>query len=155
MDQGHSKTHLLQAQICLEREHYRAASSCLDQALSYDFSVRQSLSYYIIKAKILENSGDVRDSLQTLQAAMKMISNTSGAGGMGAVGRKRGGDKGGASSTSVPLFDKASVYIQMAQVLSQLNDIAEATRIVREALQVFRYAACYDKSSIRGSSDSS
>lgn len=139
MDPGHSKTHLLQAQICLEREHYRAASSCLDQALSYDFSVRQSLSYYIIKAKILENAGDVRDALQTLQAAIKMINNASGVGSStGGPGRKRVGDKGAATSTSVPLFDKASVYIQMAQVLSQLNDIAEATRIVREALQVFR-----------------
>lgn len=141
MDAGHSKTHLLQAQICLEREHYRAASSCLDQALSYDFSVRQSLSYYIIKAKILENAGDIRDAQQTLHAAMKMITAPAATASSG-PGRRRFGERNTAAGppAAVSLFDKASVYIQMAQVLSQLNDIAEATRIVREALQVFRCA---------------
>ncbi|KAG6617573.1 Tetratricopeptide repeat protein 21B [Phytophthora cinnamomi] len=78
MDPGHSKAHLMQARVSLEREHFRAASSCLDQALSYDFSVRQSLSYYIIKARILENAGDVREALQTLQTAMKMIQSAGG-----------------------------------------------------------------------------
>lgn len=139
MDPGHSQAHLMQARICLEREHFRAASSCLDLALSHDFSIRQSLSYFIIKAKILENSGDVRDALQTLQAAMKMLSATSSTAG-GSTNRKKGDKPSAAASTlsEVSLFDKASVYIQMAQVLSQLNDIAEATRVVREALQVFR-----------------
>lgn len=130
MEPGHSQAHLLQARIALEREHFRAASACLDQALSHDFSVRQSLSYYIIKAKILENSGDVREALQTLQAAMKMVT---AAGSSASAGRKKA-----PGSAAISLFDKASVYIQMAQALSQLNDIADATRTVQEALQVFR-----------------
>lgn len=116
----------------------------MDLALSHDFSIRQSLAYLIIKAKLLENSGDVRDALQTLQTAMKMLTVTSGGGGFGATRRK--GDKAGSAahtaSSALPgvtLFDKASVYIQLAQVLSQLNDVAEATRVVREALEVFRY----------------
>lgn len=139
MDPGHSQAHLMQARICLEREHFRAASSCLDLALSHDFSIRQSLSYFIIKAKILENSGDVRDALQTLQTAMKMLSATASTAG-GSANRRKGDKPSAAASalSEVSLFDKASVYIQMAQVLSQLNDIAEATRVVREALQVFR-----------------
>lgn len=140
MDPGHSQAHLMQARICLEREHFRAASSCLDLALSHDFSIRQSLSYFIIKAKILENGGDVRDALQTLQAAMKMLSATPSATSGGASRRKGDKPPSAASTPSeVSLFDKASVYIQMAQVHSQLNDIAEATRVVHEALQVFRY----------------
>lgn len=139
MDAGHAQAHLLQARICLEREHYRAASACLDLALSHDFSIRQSLSYFIIKAKLLETSGDVRDALQTLQAAMKMLQATAGTN--APIRRKGASSNASAASSAVPgvsLFDKASVYIQMAQVLSQLNDIAEATKIVREALQVFR-----------------
>ncbi|DAZ99342.1 TPA: hypothetical protein N0F65_005193 [Lagenidium giganteum] len=140
MDGGHSQAHLLQARVCLEREHFRAASSCLDQALSHDFSIRQSLSYYIIKAKILESSGDVRDALQTLQTAMKMV--TTAATTTTSTTTTRGARKSVAADKTkepdVSLFDKASVYIQLAQVLSQLNDVPEATRIVREALQVFR-----------------
>ncbi|KAG6949861.1 hypothetical protein JG688_00014456, partial [Phytophthora aleatoria] len=132
MEPGHSKAHLMQARVSLEREHFRAASASLDQALSYDFSVRQSLSYYIIKARILENSGDVREALQTLQTAMKM---TQSAGGSGSNRRQKHSAE---NNGSVSLFDKASVYIHLAQVLSQLNDISEATKTVREALDVFR-----------------
>ncbi|EGZ21563.1 hypothetical protein PHYSODRAFT_491661 [Phytophthora sojae] len=137
MDPGHSKAHLMQARVSLEREHFRAASSCLDQALSYDFSVRQSLSYYIIKARILENAGDVREALQTLQTAMKMIQSAGGSSTSGSSNRrqKQAAEN---NSSSVSLFDKASVYIHLAQVLSQLNDISEATKTVREALDVFR-----------------
>ncbi|KAL4164369.1 hypothetical protein KRP22_004235 [Phytophthora ramorum] len=135
MEPGHSKAHLMQARVSLEREHFRAASACLDQALSYDFSVRQSLSYYIIKARILENAGDVREALQTLQTAMKLMQGVGGAPtGSSARRQKQSAENSG----SVSLFDKASVYIHMAQVLSQLNDIPEATKTVREALDVFR-----------------
>lgn len=133
MDPGHSKAHLMQARVSLEREHFKAASSCLDQALSYDFSVRQSLSYYIIKARVLENGGDVREALQTLQTAMKIIQ---GAGSTSSNRRQKPSTEN--SSGSVSLFDKASVFIHMAQVLSQLGDIPEATKTVREALDVFR-----------------
>ncbi|ETK93955.1 hypothetical protein L915_02925, partial [Phytophthora nicotianae] len=125
MEPGHSKAHLMQARVSLEREHFKAASASLDQALSYDFSVRQSLSYYIIKARILENSGDVREALQTLQTAMKMTQSTGSSG----IRRQKPSE-----NDNVSLFGKASVYIHMAQVLSQLNDISEATKTVREAL---------------------
>lgn len=137
MEPGHSKAHLMQARVSLEREHFRAASACLDQALSYDFSVRQSLSYYIIKARVLENAGDVREALQTLQTAMKMILSAGGSSNSG-TSHRRQKQSTDTNAGSVSLFDKASVYIHMAQVLSQLNDIAEATKTVREALDVFR-----------------
>ncbi|KAF4150574.1 Tetratricopeptide repeat [Phytophthora infestans] len=130
---GHSKAHLMHARVSLEREHFKAASASLDQALSYDFSVRQSLSYYIIKARILENAGDVREALQTLQTAMNMIQ-SAGSSGSSSRRQKHAAENNGNAS----LFDKASVYIHMAQVLSQLNDIVEATKTVREALDVFR-----------------
>lgn len=133
MEPGHSKAHLMQARVSLEREHFRAASASLDQALSYDFSVRQSLSYFIIKARILEHSGNVRDALQTLQTAMKM---TKSAGSSSSSNRRE--KHATEYKCSVSPFDKASVYIHMAQVLSQLNDLSEATKIVREALDVFR-----------------
>ncbi|POM60252.1 hypothetical protein PHPALM_30915 [Phytophthora palmivora] len=136
MEPGHSKAHLMQARVNLENEHFRAASACLDQALSYDFSVRQSLSYYIIKARILENSGDVREALLTLQTAMKMIQ-SAGTSSTGSSNRRQKAAE-NSNAGNISLFDKASVYIHMAQVLSQLSDISEATKTVREALDVFR-----------------
>ncbi|CEG46469.1 Tetratricopeptide TPR1 [Plasmopara halstedii] len=136
MEPGHSKAHLMHARVSLERGHFRAASASLDRALSYDFSVRQSLSYYIIRARILEHAGNVRDALQTLQTAMKMIQNN---GSSSSLNRQ---PKHVAESTStISPFDKASLYINMAQVLSQLNDLPGATKTVREALDVFRGTA--------------
>ncbi|GLE01935.1 hypothetical protein PINS_up010773 [Pythium insidiosum] len=163
MDATHAPSHLLSARICLEREHVRAASSCLDQALSHDFSIRQSLAYFVIKAKLLENAGDVRDAHQTLQAAMKLVQTgaTTAASSGSSVGAKNRRGVGGAAPTGssnsssaslsgagseIAQFDKASAYIQLAEVLSQLNDVPEATKTVREALQVFRYRSCCDGS---------
>ncbi|RLN44133.1 hypothetical protein BBJ28_00010612 [Nothophytophthora sp. Chile5] len=134
MDPGHAKAHLLQARVSLEREHFRAASACLDQALSYDFSVRQSLPYYLIKARVLEAGGDVREALQTLQTAMTLIQS----GSTSSSSTRRLKQPPTASASGVTLFDKASVYIQLAQVLSQLSDIPEASKTVREALDLFR-----------------
>ncbi|KUF92573.1 Tetratricopeptide repeat protein 21B [Phytophthora nicotianae] len=128
MEPGHSKAHLMQARVSLERENFQSSFSVSSQALSYDFSVRQSISYYIIKARIFENSGDVREALQTLQTAMKMTQST----GISGIRRQKPSE-----NDNVSLFGKASVYIHMAQVLSQLNDISEATKTVREALDVF------------------
>ncbi|KAJ0406797.1 hypothetical protein ATCC90586_000850 [Pythium insidiosum] len=147
MDATHAPSHLLSARVCLEREHVRAAASCLDQALSHDFSIRQSLAYFVIKAKLLENAGDVRDAHQTLQAAMKLVQGGTASAAASAAGAKnRRGASGPSSSAAavsgaggeIAQFDKASVYIQLAEVLSQLNDVPEATKTVREALQVFR-----------------
>ncbi|KAF1327944.1 Tetratricopeptide repeat protein 21b, partial [Globisporangium splendens] len=115
MDPDHSQAHLMQARICLEREHFRAASVCLDQALNHHFSIHQSLPYFIIKARILENSGDVHDALQTLQAAMKMLNNSNSTS-TGPKGRKPEATV--KSGPEVSLFDKASVCIQLAQAAS-------------------------------------
>ncbi|KAF0696238.1 Aste57867_12996 [Aphanomyces stellatus] len=139
MNPLHSQAHLLVARVCLEREHFKAASSSLDQALSHDFSVRQSPSFHIIKAKLMENEGNLKEALAILQTAMKA---TAGA----APTTDKGKSSKRTSVTAAPtnpatdmtLFDKASVYIQTAAVQSQLNNVAEATRLVKEALQVFK-----------------
>ncbi|TMW56987.1 hypothetical protein Poli38472_002912 [Pythium oligandrum] len=138
MEPSHAQAHMLQARICIEREHYRAASSCLDQALSHDFSIRQTLSYFIIKAKVLENTGDIREAYMTLQAAMKLLNTPPTTNAKSSAPKRLGQPPQSSGASEISPFDKASVYIQLAQVLSQLNDIPEATKIVREALQVFR-----------------
>ncbi|CAK4097343.1 unnamed protein product [Aphanomyces euteiches] len=140
MNPVHSQAHLLVARICLERDHFKAASSSLDQALSHDFSVRQTPSFHIIKAKLMENDGNLKEALNILQNAMKA---TSGGGAAAAPSTSKGkrGSVPSAATTSGPdmsLFDKASIYIQMAAVQAQLNNVGEATRLVKEALQAFK-----------------
>ncbi|RHY26925.1 hypothetical protein DYB32_007158 [Aphanomyces invadans] len=143
MNPVHSHAHLLVARICLEREHFKAASSSLDQALSHDFSVRQSPSFHIIKAKLMENDGNLKEALAILQNAMKATTSSSSS---TATNASKGGKRSSATTAAPPatdmtLFDKASIYIQMATVQAQLNNVGEATRLVKEALQVFKYDA--------------
>ncbi|ETW10024.1 hypothetical protein H310_00424 [Aphanomyces invadans] len=140
MNPVHSHAHLLVARICLEREHFKAASSSLDQALSHDFSVRQSPSFHIIKAKLMENDGNLKEALAILQNAMKATTSSSSS---TATNASKGGKRSSATTAAPPatdmtLFDKASIYIQMATVQAQLNNVGEATRLVKEALQVFK-----------------
>ncbi|RHY88215.1 hypothetical protein DYB35_009249 [Aphanomyces astaci] len=120
MNPLHAQAHLLVARVSLEREHFKAASTSLDQALSHDFSVRQSPSFHIIKAKLLENDGNLKEALAILQNAMKAPTATVAA----AVKGKRP-----AATADMTLFDKASIYIQMATVQAQLNNVGEATRL--------------------------
>ncbi|ETV87514.1 hypothetical protein, variant 1 [Aphanomyces astaci] len=130
MNPLHAQAHLLVARISLEREHFKAASTSLDQALSHDFSVRQSPSFHIIKAKLLENDGNLKEALAILQNAMKAPTVT--------VAAAKGKRPAAAAAADMTLFDKASIYIQMATVQAQLNNVGEATRLVKEALQVFK-----------------
>ncbi|OQR92577.1 hypothetical protein ACHHYP_03510 [Achlya hypogyna] len=125
MAPAHAGAHLLEARVSLEREHFKAASSSLDIALSHDFSVRQTPSFSIIKAKLLENEGNLKEALAVLQAAIK-----------GAPPAARGKAK--PTPVEMSVFDKASIYIQLAAVHAQLNNISEATRLVKEALDAFK-----------------
>ena len=52
MNPENSEAHLLRARISLQREHYKTASASLDEALSYDFGIRQRPEYHLIKAKV-------------------------------------------------------------------------------------------------------
>ncbi|RHZ39568.1 hypothetical protein DYB26_005050 [Aphanomyces astaci] len=133
MNPLHAQAHLLVARISLEREHFKAASTSLDQALSHDFSVRQSPSFHIIKAKLLENDGNLKEALAILQNAIKAPTVT-----VAAAKGKRPAATAAAATADMTLFDKASIYIQMATVHAQLNNVGEATRLVKEALQVFK-----------------
>ncbi|OQS06545.1 hypothetical protein THRCLA_01407 [Thraustotheca clavata] len=133
MDPAHSGAHLLAARVSLEREHFKAAASSLDQALSHDFTIRQSLSFHIIKAKLLENESNLKEALVILQNAMKLASGSSTTG-----SSKTKNVAQNAAAAEVSLFDKSSIYIQLASVHAQLNNVAEATRLVKEALNVFK-----------------
>ncbi|KDO33302.1 hypothetical protein SPRG_02111 [Saprolegnia parasitica CBS 223.65] len=115
MHPSHAGAHLLEARVSLEREHFKAAASSLDIALSHDFSVRQTPSFHIIKAKLLENEGNLKDALGCTRK--KQVT---------------------AAAAEMSLFDKSCIYIQLASVHAQLNNVGEATRLVKEALDVFK-----------------
>lgn len=100
MDKSNAEAYLLLARIGLDREHYGAASSSLEEALSHDFSIRQRPVYHLIKAKILESSGDLNEAQSVLEGALKQY-----------VRRDKTKDH-----AKISLHDQASLCIQLAQV---------------------------------------
>ena len=118
--------HLLQARIALEREQFVAASSSLEQALSYDFAIRNTPSYHLIKAKVLEKKGDLDEAKDVIEEALN-------------VHFKKSSKK--KKTVQISLSDQASIYIQMAEIYGQLGDTQKASDVVAQALQLFRSVA--------------
>jgi tetratricopeptide repeat protein 21B len=172
LDPTFSDAHLLMARIGLQREDYRMASQSLEQALSHDFKVRvfevtililhkicysshhflqvkKNPVYYYIKAQVLQNSvgketGEVDKKKRVLEEALAALEK-----GMAIDGVKSGYDKEGKPQNLVPLYDRASIFIGLAQVLIKLSVYdedksirkREATQIIMSAMQEFRGTA--------------
>lgn len=63
-DPTFSSAALLQAQILLRQDKYKQAHGVLEQALSHNFSVRDSPLFHLVKAKVLQTSGDSTEAMQ-------------------------------------------------------------------------------------------
>lgn len=120
MDKSNPEAYLLLARIALDRDRHGAASSSLEEALSHDFTIRQRPIYHIIKAKILKGAGDLNEVQKVLEGAMKQYS-----------GKTK-------SSVHVSLHDRASLYTQLAEVYSELNNANKAQETIKEAMRIFR-----------------
>jgi tetratricopeptide repeat protein 21B len=109
--------------------------------------VKKNPVYYYIKAQILQNSvgketaGEADKKKLVLEEALAALET-----GMTIEGVKSGYDKEGKPQNLVPLFDRASIFIGLAQVLIKLStyDVdksirkREATQIIMTAMQEFR-----------------
>ncbi|KAL0591594.1 hypothetical protein ABG067_001192 [Albugo candida] len=143
LEPNFSEAHLMIARIFLERDNHRSASSSLEQALSHDFAVRHTVPYHTIKAKIAESTGDIENSFEELQVALNLLEAAAKCISERQLSSKK--RSGGAISSqaqarlkNTTLYDKASVYIQLAQVLAQMNKLPEATKTIQDAMSLFQ-----------------
>ncbi|XP_077563092.1 tetratricopeptide repeat protein 21B-like isoform X2 [Haemaphysalis longicornis] len=118
---------LLLAQMHIHQGNIKSASQLLETALSYDFGVREKPIFHIIKAKILKEQGEYQEAVQLLNAAMALCTPSSSATGS----QKKGKQELGAS-------DKLSLYLELADVYSKLDQQHEAVRVMQEAANEFR-----------------
>ena len=72
LDQSFAEVHILLARIHLAQRQHKMAEYSLEQALSLDFSVRQSHKYHMVKAKVLVEAGDLQEALKVLESAMRL-----------------------------------------------------------------------------------
>jgi tetratricopeptide repeat protein 21B len=134
----YSDAHLIMAQIAIFQENFRGASNSLEQALAHDFKVRDSPLFYLIKAKVLDGTGDVSGSIEVLRSALKLPSVER------AVARLAGGSRGRESkrdagpSSTLSMHDHASIYIALANVHTKLGQVKDASKVIKTASAIFQ-----------------
>lgn len=90
------------------------------QALSHNFSVRDSAVFHLVKAKVLRSQGEPEEALRVLETAMALRS-------------VRSAEEGGGLSS----FDRCSVFLLTAEVMLELKKLKEAREVVQKAAYEF------------------
>ena len=117
MDGSSSEVHLLLAQIALYQDDIRRADQSLQRALSYDFEVRSSPLFHIVKARVLELQGQFEEAIALLEKGMKLpgvkVAIRASATGAGAGAGAGGGRGGPPAPTPVSLHDRATIWMKV------------------------------------------
>jgi len=125
-DPTFSEAHLLMAQIHLYKGNYLACDQSLENGLSYNFEVRNSPLYHIIKARALKKLGKTEECLKTLKTAMTLP----------AVKKTNQGKQNGL--TSISTSDKVTLYLELAEVHRLCDQQHEAAKVMTDAIHEFQ-----------------
>uniref|UniRef100_A0A7S0YZT4 Tetratricopeptide repeat protein 21B n=1 Tax=Hemiselmis tepida TaxID=464990 RepID=A0A7S0YZT4_9CRYP len=121
-DPSQYQAHLLMARILCQVDKYGAANASLEQALSHNFEIRESPSYYVIKSSILAREQKWADAAKVLEAAMNLP----------------GVKSAGSGGKSVPTADRAQIFLHLAMAHAELDHQPEASKIIQDATREFK-----------------
>ena len=117
LNPNYSEANVILAQIYLSEDQYTDSLNALDQALAYNFEIRETPLYSVVKAKVQESLGELQQAADVLTAALE----------------KPGMHSRGGSGT----HERASVFVQLAQVHLKLKNLPEALKVISEAKGLF------------------
>ncbi|GBG28211.1 Tetratricopeptide repeat protein 21B [Hondaea fermentalgiana] len=162
LDSGFAPAHLVMAQIQLHSEDFHGAQSSLEQALSLDFNIRDSITYKLVKARCLHATGDLGEARSLLEATLMIpgirTEATAGSASLDALcqdnnaasssdarrgstssTRRRGSSRQrvGVSTQEICLHDRASVFVELAAVYIALKEESKAKTVIRGARKEF------------------
>lgn len=116
---SHSDTYLAMSQLHLAKDNFKSANSCLEQAVSYDFKIRNSPIFQLVKSEVLANQGALDEAKTQLEDAMKLPGVRDGLTG------------------DVSLSDRVSIFVKLAGIYARLNMISEANEVLNEGKAAF------------------
>ncbi|XP_047136983.1 tetratricopeptide repeat protein 21B isoform X1 [Hydra vulgaris] len=117
--------HILMAQIYLQCNNYSACEASLENGLSFNFEVKNSPIYHIIKAKILKKNDNLDEALKTLVTAMNI------------PGVKKAAPAGAKVNYNVTSSNRVAVYLELADLQRLLGMQHEATKTIQDAMNEF------------------
>ncbi|PAA67847.1 hypothetical protein BOX15_Mlig026721g1, partial [Macrostomum lignano] len=134
-DPAFSAAFLLKAQILVHQGNLRLAEQALDNALSHNFEVRDSPLYHLTLARVLKGQKRLDEAIQSLQAAVKLISSAQQA--AAKKGAQQQQQQQSQQSQQMTSADRLSVYLELAEVYRLADRPHEATKVLQDAQNDF------------------
>lgn len=129
LDPSHIKSHILTAQIQLFNSFPKLAMSSLEMALSHNFEVRHIPLFHILKAQALKQQCQLEEALNVLISALQMpIFKENDSRQTPQVRR---------SDTVPTLSERATLYLELAEICTKLKKMHEATKYLEDAARLF------------------
>lgn len=124
LENTHAGCQLLLAQIYIQQEAFTKASQSLEMCLSYNFKIRDNTMYHFLKGVILKSENNLQEAFSSFLTSLNLATNKS------AINR---------SDSELNIIDKATLYLQVIEIHSLLEQHAEAGKVMQEAIQELSY----------------
>ncbi|CAF0901528.1 unnamed protein product [Adineta steineri] len=133
----YSDAYILLAQVHTREGNINQAYESLEHGLSYNFDLKTHPLYHLIRARILKKEKKYEEACKLLQSALNLT---------GIKKRQetetlktpRSKSDGNTSSIQTSIQDRASVYLELAEIQLLLNRVHEASILLQEASSEFQ-----------------
>ncbi|EPB73845.1 tetratricopeptide repeat protein [Ancylostoma ceylanicum] len=116
--------YLLRAEIKLMKGQVADADNCLNTGLSFNFAIRESSIFHLIKAKVHKQKNEIEKAADLLKAGLKLPQKERST---NLLARKEGGDG-----------QRISIQLELIDCLQSLKQMHEAERVMEEAVQQWK-----------------
>lgn len=138
LNPSHADAHMLMSQIELKADRPKAAAASLEQCLSHNFEVKDTAMYYLQKARIHQSLGEYSESLKVLQEAMALAKEAATPNGASLKTSKDKRQAAQAAAFKVSLYDKVSLYLELATTYVKLDQLDEAAKVYSNGMNEIR-----------------
>ncbi|XP_068631155.1 tetratricopeptide repeat protein 21B-like [Battus philenor] len=130
LDNTHAGSQVLLAQVYIQQQAFTKAAQCLEMCLSYNFKVRDSAMYHFLTGVILKNVNKLQDALSSYTTSLQILTSKNT---VSNVNRSLDSD--------LNIIDKATLYLEIIEVQTALNQFGEAEKTMQEAIQEISYTS--------------
>lgn len=117
LDNAHTGSHVLLAQISVQQEAFTKAAQYLEACLSYNFKIRDNAMYHFLNGIIFKSNNELQEALSSFLSSLNIATNKS------ATNRH--------NDIELNIIDKATLYLQVIEIYTTLEQFAEAGKIMQ------------------------
>ena len=134
----YSDAYILLAQVYTREGNTHAAYDALEQGLSYNFELKTHPIYHLIRARILKKERKYDEACKLLQSALNLPGVKRRTQPNEPAKTPRSRSEAAPSSVTISMQDRASVYLELAEIQLLLNRVNEASLLLQEASSEFQ-----------------